>query len=56
VAVDAFVSGRIGFTDIPSVLARTVARHVPAQLLSLDDVQSVMTEATAVALEITAGI
>jgi 1-deoxy-D-xylulose-5-phosphate reductoisomerase len=52
VAVEAFVEGQIRFTDIPSVLAETLERHIAQPLTSLDDVQSVLTESTAVAREI----
>ena len=52
VAVEAFVKGNIRFTDIPSVLAQTLERHDDRPLSSLEDVQSVLTESTAVAREI----
>jgi 1-deoxy-D-xylulose-5-phosphate reductoisomerase len=52
VAVEAFVKGNIRFTDIPSVLAQTLERHNDWPLSSLEDVQSVLTESTAVAREI----
>ena len=56
VAVEAFSAGKIGFTAIPEILSRTLARHDPAALNSLDDVQDVLTEATAIANEIVSGL
>jgi 1-deoxy-D-xylulose-5-phosphate reductoisomerase len=52
VAVEAFVQGQIRFTDIPTVLANTLDRHDARRLSSLDDVESVLIESTAVAREI----
>jgi 1-deoxy-D-xylulose-5-phosphate reductoisomerase len=52
VAVEAFVDGRIAFTGIQRVLEETINRHRPVQLRTLDDVQAVTAESTAVAVEI----
>jgi 1-deoxy-D-xylulose-5-phosphate reductoisomerase len=52
VAVDAFVNRKIPFTDIPRVLQETFDRHQAGPIRTLDDVESIMTEATAVANEI----
>ena len=38
VAVDAFLSGRIGFTDIPAIIRQTMARHERRDATSLDAV------------------
>ena len=38
IAVEAFLAGRIGFTDIASTIARTMERHQPHMLKSIDEV------------------
>jgi 1-deoxy-D-xylulose-5-phosphate reductoisomerase len=56
VAVEAFIGGRIRFIDIPTVLAEMLDQHEARPLTSLEDVQSVLTESTAVAREIVAAL
>jgi 1-deoxy-D-xylulose-5-phosphate reductoisomerase len=41
IAVDAFLDGRIGFTGIPSVIARAMAAHAPAPVHTLAEVREV---------------
>ncbi len=38
IVVEAFLAGRIGFTDIPSLVEATLADHSPCQNPSLDDI------------------
>jgi 1-deoxy-D-xylulose-5-phosphate reductoisomerase len=39
VAVEAFLAGRLGFTDIPALIERTMDAHAPAAVTSLADVR-----------------
>jgi 1-deoxy-D-xylulose-5-phosphate reductoisomerase len=39
VAVEAFLAGRLGFTDIPVLIERTMDAHAPASVASLAEVR-----------------
>ena len=49
IAVEAFLTGRIGFSSIPVVVERTLERTDQRSLVTVDDVIAVDTEARAVA-------
>jgi len=52
VAVELFLTGRIGFTDIPVLIERTMDAHNPHLLGSIDDVLAVDAWARVKALEL----
>ena len=51
VAVDLFLAGKIGFTDIPRLVARVMERHRPAPAPSLEQVLAADAESRQVAAE-----
>jgi 1-deoxy-D-xylulose-5-phosphate reductoisomerase len=51
-AVEAFLDGRVKFTDISEVVRRTVEQHRPRRLGGLDDILDIDAQARALALEV----
>ena len=56
IAVDAFLSGRIGWLQISEVVERTLERHVRSDLRVIDDVLEADAEARRVAIGMVAGL
>ena len=52
VAVARFLEGRIGFSSIPHVIARTMDAHSPAEVTTLEQVRAVDGWARAYSLEV----
>jgi 1-deoxy-D-xylulose-5-phosphate reductoisomerase len=56
VAVSRFLAGRLGFTGIPEVIARTMDAHRPAEVATLAAVRAVDQWAREYSLEIARGV
>lgn len=52
VAVDKFIQGRIGFTDIPKIVSAVLSKSWPGKPATLDDVFAIDSQARIIAMEV----